>query len=384
MQYATQKTRLISQSPQVLDTSTSLNPANSRPMSNALLQPSGSRKPGHTPGRPTGGGTSIVKQDDPICTVDVTCGALNVRNSPSTSAARIGGVTRGKTLNVYEVKDGWLRIGYGTEYGWVMAKYTTYKEDPVVIDPPDPDPDPDPDPTECLEDLHAKYGTITIGSSGEGVKVMKQYLNKYLKDESTVTPLEENTTFDKKTFINLGYYQYSRNLQSGSKICVDGICGSGTWKALCTNAERVYDLTTPKVFSSYQYKGVFQGKEISGGGALTEKAVEPFNRMYADAKAAGHDLAASNTYRGMTSAETKNGANQNIKGQIEYFADYKYHEGSLAADPGNSNHQHGLAVDIKKINHATDKEYVWLEPRGESYGFEAKVENEPWHWKYFK
>ena len=70
---------------------------------------------------------SIVKQDDPIGTATVTCGALNVRDGAGTNYPRIGGLTQGKTVNVYEEKDGWIRIGYGTGYGWVCAQYTTYK-----------------------------------------------------------------------------------------------------------------------------------------------------------------------------------------------------------------------------------------------------------------
>ena len=70
---------------------------------------------------------SIVKQDDPIGTATVTCGALNVRNGAGINYQRIGGLTEGKTVSVYEEKDGWIRIGYGTGYGWVCAKYTTYQ-----------------------------------------------------------------------------------------------------------------------------------------------------------------------------------------------------------------------------------------------------------------
>ncbi len=69
----------------------------------------------------------IQKQDDPIGSGKVTCSALNVRNGAGTSYERIGGLTNGKSFEVYEEKDGWLKIKYGTGFGWIAKKYTDYK-----------------------------------------------------------------------------------------------------------------------------------------------------------------------------------------------------------------------------------------------------------------
>ena len=85
-------------------------------------------RPGQTTGDNSGSKGNLVKMDDPIGTCTVTCGALNVRNGAGTNYARIGGLTHGKTVQVYEYTDGWLRIGYGTGYGWIASKYTDYKE----------------------------------------------------------------------------------------------------------------------------------------------------------------------------------------------------------------------------------------------------------------
>ncbi|MBR4986557.1 MAG: SH3 domain-containing protein [Proteobacteria bacterium] len=75
--------------------------------------------------KPARGG--ITKLDDPIGTCTVTVSALTVRSGAGSNFPRIGGLTQGKTVQVFEVKDGWLRINYGTDYGWVMQKYTDYK-----------------------------------------------------------------------------------------------------------------------------------------------------------------------------------------------------------------------------------------------------------------
>ena len=98
-------------------------------------------------GNAGGKGGNIVKMDDPIGTAKVTCNALNVRKGPGMNYERIGGVTKGKTLTVYKSENGWLKVGYGSDYGWVSQKYTDYK-DPVVQQPEPTQPEPTtPEPT---------------------------------------------------------------------------------------------------------------------------------------------------------------------------------------------------------------------------------------------
>ncbi len=70
---------------------------------------------------------SISKQADPIGTCQVTCGALNVRSGAGTNYPRIGGLSKGQTVQVYEATGGWLKIAYGSGYGWISQKYTDYK-----------------------------------------------------------------------------------------------------------------------------------------------------------------------------------------------------------------------------------------------------------------
>ncbi|MBQ9818521.1 MAG: SH3 domain-containing protein [Proteobacteria bacterium] len=77
---------------------------------------------------------NVQKQDDPIGTGKVTCSSLNVRSGAGTNFDRIGGLTNGKSFEVYEEKDGWLKIPYGTSYGWISKKYTDYK----TPEPPKP------------------------------------------------------------------------------------------------------------------------------------------------------------------------------------------------------------------------------------------------------
>lgn len=61
-----------------------------------------------------------------------------------------------------------------------------------------------------------------------------------------------------------------------------------------------------------------------------------------------------------------------------------------AARPGFSNHQSGIALDIRvkmtmadKRNGAFTAEYLWLVKNGARYGFDnGEVPEEPWHWRH--
>lgn len=80
-----------------------------------------------TNGKNASGNAPAARDNKVLGTASVTCSALNVRADASAQAARIGGVVKGQNLSYYEVKDGWLKIAYGAGFGWVDAKYTSYK-----------------------------------------------------------------------------------------------------------------------------------------------------------------------------------------------------------------------------------------------------------------
>ncbi|GEM_PF-719944 len=104
-------------------------------------------------GKTGSSGSSIAKMNDPIGNATVTCGALNVRQGPGTNYARIGGLTKGKTVSVYADEGDWIKIGYGSDYGYVCQKYTTYQDaatttqEPETPTPQTPEPET-PQPTE--------------------------------------------------------------------------------------------------------------------------------------------------------------------------------------------------------------------------------------------
>lgn len=382
---------------------------------NKLLQPVSGRQTG-TSKTGASSGTSLVKQSDPICTVSVTCGALNVRNGPSVESQRIGGVTQGKQLSVYEAQNGWLKIGYGSGVGWVCAKYTTYQapvttepepttptepepttptepETPAPSEPETPTPS-EPEPTtpenppatvdtSTVGDTGKDYGTLRKGSKGEGVVVLQKYLNLYLGHYGHLAPLDTDGSFGSKTFIRLCYYQYSRNIQGSGGIDVDGVCGPATWKTLRSCAPEVYNITEPKSWSGLQCGGAYSGTSIKGGGTMRADAAAAYDRMYDAAKADGHTLNTSSTYRGMTDKETSVGSNGGgNSGQIELF-DYWEGNTTYCAKPGRSNHQTGIAADISGLQRENDTsaKFKWLQSNAKKFGFKNYIK-ECWHWDY--
>lgn len=55
---------------------------------------------------------------------------------------------------------------------------------------------------------------------------------------------------------------------------------------------------------------------------------------------------------------------------------------NLAAPPGFSNHQDGLAYDFAISGYNGNPLYDWLKKNGPTHGFVRSVNREPWHWEY--
>ena len=67
--------------------------------------------------------------------------------------------------------------------------------------------------------------------------------------------------------------------------------------------------------------------------------------------------------------------------QQELYDKYRAGTGNLAATPGNSNHQNGIAVDFNV--HAAGGRYEWMVKNAWKYGFIRTVSRERWHWEYW-
>ncbi len=67
--------------------------------------------------------------------------------------------------------------------------------------------------------------------------------------------------------------------------------------------------------------------------------------------------------------------------QTELHELYLAGTGNLAAKPGFSNHQGGIALDIETAG-GTNAAFKWLTANASKFGFKRTVASEPWHWEY--
>lgn len=126
-----------------------------------------------------------------------------------------------------------------------------------------------------------------------------------------------------------------------------------------------------------------------GNQYLTKVARIAFEKMAADIFAQGYTLYASSTYR---SYSTQNGLYWN------YVNNYGQAEAdTFSARPGHSEHQTGLAVDVRTAStiytsFGNTNEYIWMKNNAYKYGFIQRYTDETrwitgyvteeWHYRY--
>jgi D-alanyl-D-alanine carboxypeptidase len=94
-----------------------------------------------------------------------------------------------------------------------------------------------------------------------------------------------------------------------------------------------------------------------------------FLEMQADAQAAGVSLYIVSGFRTMEEQQYLYGC----------YLSCNCNNCNLAASPGYSNHQSGLALDLNTSDWGV---YDWLARHGADYGFHRTVPSEDWHWEY--
>jgi LAS superfamily LD-carboxypeptidase LdcB len=107
---------------------------------------------------------------------------------------------------------------------------------------------------------------------------------------------------------------------------------------------------------------------ISAGKFMRRDAALAFLQMAAAARAAGISLEVTRAFA--TMAE-----------QSRLYEIYRQGRGNLAARPGYSNHQGGIAVDLATGGTKTAV-YRWLALNAGRWGFVRTVPSEPWHWEF--
>lgn len=135
--------------------------------------------------------------------------------------------------------------------------------------------------------------------------------------------------------------------------------------------------------------------ELSNGEKVDSRIYPQLQQMFDDARAAGLELFVREGYR--TTQDQKDIMNE----RIQQYQDEGYSRGEAkklakeyVAEPGTSEHELGIAVDINADTSkcSSDAVYTWLANNAYKYGFIKRypddkteitgVNNEPWHYRY--
>ena len=101
---------------------------------------------------------------------------------------------------------------------------------------------------------------------------------------------------------------------------------------------------------------------------LRADVVGAWEAMKAAAEAAGIQLQVNTAFR-------------TFEAQAVLRALYEAGHGALAAEPGYSPHEAGIAVDLESAG-GTNAAFAWLTVNALRFGWKRTVPSEPWHWEY--
>jgi D-alanyl-D-alanine carboxypeptidase len=197
------------------------------------------------------------------------------------------------------------------------------------------------------------------------------------------------------------YWLTSKDLGKKVSVALTGHSPAGEAKTEASSAKEVADSRTgDKLTKPFTVKGVLviskehrvarqYLKKGTGHMGSTEDAGDAFERMRQAAKEAGHSIAASSGYRSFDSQTTIWKRNVRALGQERGE--------QMAAPPGSSEHNAGLAFDLysggnRQYRFGASEAGKWVAQNAWKYGFimrypEGKTDitgfaHEPWHFRY--
>jgi len=205
--------------------------------------------------------------------------------------------------------------------------------------------------------------TIKQGASGEAVRALQNRLNQLGHNVGAA-----DGAFGPKTTAAVKAFQAKHGLVA------DGVVGPKTWDKLGIKVSGGTG-TTPAPGGGRVVTGYVNGVprqitlgKVPGGKELRSDAAAAYTRMHAAAARAGINLHLNSGFRSMAE-------------QQELYRKYLNGTGNLAAKPGYSNHQGGIATDIN-VGGTGTATYKWLAAHAAEYGFKRTVPSEPWHWEF--
>ncbi len=221
---------------------------------------------------------------------------------------------------------------------------------------------------------------LTMGSSGPEVKELQEKLKAAGFDCGS------SGRFDASTLDAVYRYQEAKGLK------VDGQVGQQTWGSFFglklppgvnllaggggSGALGMLGQDGAILGPGQQVNAYIHGRpqqisvvSVGNGQYMRADAARGFLAMQAAARKAGINLSATSGFRTMQQ-------------QQRLYQMYLNGTGNLAAKPGYSNHQGGIAMDIGGIGGYGTRAYAWLKANAASYGFRNDVGGEPWHWTF--
>jgi peptidoglycan hydrolase-like protein with peptidoglycan-binding domain len=205
--------------------------------------------------------------------------------------------------------------------------------------------------------------TLREGARGEAVRFLQSALNRQGANVAVDGSFGPNTE------------RAVRDFQRRKGLSADGVVGPRTWGALggAPNVGNVVDFPTGPTRRDTGYRN---GRPYSITVALVE------NGKYLS-------LPAAQSFRQMEAAARRDGVNLNLVSgfrtmaeQQELYRRYRNGTGNLAAQPGYSNHQSGIAADIETGASRNSAAYRWLRNNAGNFGWRNTVPSEPWHWEF--
>lgn len=208
--------------------------------------------------------------------------------------------------------------------------------------------------------------------SKEEIKGIQSALNKTLGFH-----LDIDGGLGKRTKFALAMYQVSRGLNATGEITNETI------SALASNKVQV-DEFDYRLLPRSQQKGYIKGKEFTfaaisiGDFIMSEGTAKNFLEMFQAARTDGVTLEINSAFR--TFEQQKKEYDAYIRDKNDLTKNEK-DKAPLAAMPGHSNHQSGIALDIQ-TGGWKGKVYQWLEKFAAAFNFKRTVPSEPWHWEF--
>ena len=159
---------------------------------------------------------------------------------------------------------------------------------------------------------------------------------------------------------------------------------SGEWNLILVNKNH-------KIPYNYSLELI----ELSNGEKVDARIYPDLQKMFDDARAAGLQLFVRDGYR--TGDEQKAIMNDKIAAyETEGYSkkEAKALAKNYVAEPGTSEHELGLSVDINSESSGASQDavYEWLDENAYKYGFIKRypadktditgIDNEPWHYRY--